>query len=81
MIWKINIENGDDEDEYEDEDADYDKEDRDWFQVLLAGRVVVGAAIGVASAVVPVYISEVLKFTICFHFGGIKVHHLFTFRR
>ena len=29
------------------------------LQVLLVGRVVVGAAIGVASAVVPVYISEV----------------------
>ena len=28
MIWKINIENGDDGDEDENEDADYDKEDR-----------------------------------------------------
>ena len=28
MIWKINIENGDDGNEDEDEDADYDKEDR-----------------------------------------------------
>ena len=38
-----------------------DREDNDGhcLQVLLTGRVVVGAAIGIASAVVPVYISEV----------------------
>ena len=38
------------------------------LQVLLVGRVVVGAAIGVASAVVPVYISEVIVLNHCFHY-------------
>ena len=39
----------------------YKKCSRFWLQILLSGRVIVGAAIGVASAVVPVYISEVLN--------------------
>ena len=72
----------DNDDDYDDDDAEEEdgEDDSDCLEVLLAGRVIVGAAIGIASAVVPVYISEVSLYFHCSYFRGLSIFPLFIFQ-
>ena len=73
-----NYDEDDDDDDNDDDDEKDGVDDSYILQVLLVGRVVVGAAIGVASAVVPVYISEVFVLNRCFyHIFQIYIHRTF----